>query len=118
MAVTEEAMQGGRNAGGMSARVAARVVWSVWASTLLATAPTLLLASLNAPTSSVLVSAVLSVAIFAFYTIGALVASRRPENPIGWLFCCGAFIWGVGELALEYGATRCSPPPVHSPRGN
>jgi hypothetical protein len=62
-----------------------------------------LLASLNAPTSSALVTACLSVVILAFSTVGALVASRRPENPIGWLFCCGAFVWGLGELGLEYG---------------
>jgi hypothetical protein len=39
----------------------------------------------------------------AFFTVGALVASYRPENTIGWIFLSGAFVWIVGELTLEYG---------------
>jgi hypothetical protein len=39
------------------------------------------------PVSEVaLVALVLSTAVSAFATVGALVASRRPYNPIGWLF--------------------------------
>src|SRR5919107_903337 len=87
----------------MSRHAAAWLAWSLWVSTLAAMAFAFLLASLNAPTSSALVTACLLVVIIAFSTVGALVASRRPENPIGWLFCCGAFVWGLGELTLEYG---------------
>jgi hypothetical protein len=86
----------------MSARAATWLAWSMWALTVLAVALTLLIASLN-ESSSFQNTAFLSLLIFAFSTVGALVASRRPENPIGWLFCSGAFIWIVGELALEYG---------------
>ena len=71
--------------------------------TALAVALTLLLASLNEPSSSLRNTAFLSLLVFAFSTVGALVASRRPENPIGWLFCSGAMVWMLGELALEYG---------------
>lgn len=101
----------------MSTRVAARVAWTLWAWTLLAVAPTFLLASLNTPPSSVLVTAFLSVVIFAFSTVGALIASRRPENPIGWLFCCGAFIWSLGELTLEYGVYALVTAPGALPAG-
>jgi hypothetical protein len=76
-----------------------------------------LLASLNVPTSSALVTACLSAVILAFSTVGALVASRRPENPIGWLFCCGALIWGLGELALEYGVYALITTPGALPAG-
>jgi hypothetical protein len=69
------------------------------------------------PASSVLVTAVLSVVILTFSTVGALVASRRPENPIGWLFCCGALIWGLGELALEYGVYALVTAPGALPAG-
>ncbi len=45
----------------------------------------------------------LPVLILTFSTVGALVASYRPENAIGWLFLSGAFVWIGGELTLEYG---------------
>src|ERR671921_33635 len=87
----------------MNTRAASWLAWSVWVASVVAMALAFLLASLNVPTSSALVTACLSVVILAFSSVGALIASRRPENPIGWLFCCGALIWGIGELALEYG---------------
>ena len=85
----------------MSGRAAGWSAWGLWALTALAAASTLLLASLNEP-SSARNSAVVALVILAFSTVGALVASRRPENPIGWIFLAGASCWGVGELALEY----------------
>ena len=71
--------------------------------TVLAMMLTLLLAALNEPTSSLRNTVFVSLVILAFSTVGALIWSRRPENPIGWLFCSGAFSWILGELALEYG---------------
>ena len=85
----------------MSGRAAGRSAWGLWTLTALAAASTLLLASLNEP-SSARNSAVVALVILSFSTVGALVASRRPENPIGWLFLAGASCWVLGELALEY----------------
>src|SRR5215210_7882167 len=101
----------------MGTRATSWLAWSVWVSTLVAMALAFLLASLNVPTSSALVTACLSVVILAFSTVGALVASRRPENPIGWLFCCGAFIWSLGELSLEYGVYSLLTAPGALPAG-
>jgi hypothetical protein len=101
----------------MDRRTASWLAWSVWVATLVAMALAFLLASLNAPTSSALVTACLSVVILAFSTVGALIASRRPENPIGWLFCSGAFIWGLGELTLEYGVYALVTVPGALPAG-
>ena len=63
---------------------------------------TLFFASLNEPSSSLWDEILLPTLILTFSTVGALVASYRPENAIGWLFLCGAFVWIVGELTLEY----------------
>jgi hypothetical protein len=101
----------------MNTRTASWLAWPVWASTLAAMALAFLLASLNVPTSSALVTAVLSLVIVAFSTVGALVASRRPENLIGWLFCFGAFVWGLGELTLEYGVYALVTSPGALPAG-
>jgi hypothetical protein len=101
----------------MSIRTASWLAWPAWASTLLAMILAFYLALLNVPISSARVTAVLSVVIIAFSTVGALVASRRPENPIGWLLCCGAFVWGLGELALEYGVYSLITAPGGLPAG-
>jgi hypothetical protein len=101
----------------MSTRAASWLAWLAWASTLLAMILAFVLASLNVPTSSALVTAVLSVVIVAFSTVGALVASRRPENPIGWLFCCGALLWGLGEFTLEYSVYALVTAPGSLPAG-
>jgi len=55
--------------------------------------------------------------ILAFSTVGALIGSRRPENPIGWLFCSGAFAWILGELALEYAVYALITAPGTLPAG-
>jgi hypothetical protein len=87
----------------MSGRMVRWLAWGIWGLTVLAAALTLVLASLNEPLSSFRNTALISLLILAFSTVGALVASRRRENPIGWLFCSGALVWILGELALEYG---------------
>ncbi|CAA9510609.1 MAG: ATP-binding region, ATPase-like [uncultured Rubrobacteraceae bacterium] len=93
-----------------------RAAWGLWALTALAVAPTLLLASLNVP-SSARNSAVVALVILAFSTVGALVASRRPGNPIGWLFLAGASFWILGELALEYAVYALVTAPGTLPAG-
>ncbi len=94
-----------------------RAAGGVWASTVLAMALTLLLAALNEPTSSLRNTAFISLVLLAFSTVGALIWSRRPENPIGWLFCFGAFLWIFGELALEYGVYALITAPDTLPAG-
>ncbi len=35
----------------------------------------------------------------AFALVGGVIASRRPENPVGWLILAGAALLGVGSLS-------------------
>jgi hypothetical protein len=44
------------------------------------------------------------VTILSFSTMGAVIASRRPDNLIGWLFCAIGFVGGVRLLSTEYAA--------------
>ena len=37
-----------------------------------------------------------------FSTVGAVVASRSPNHPIGWLFCVVGLVGGVRHLGAEY----------------
>ena len=100
----------------MSGRMAGWPAWGLWALTVLAMALTLFLVSLNEP-SSFRNMGPLSLLILAFSTFGAIVASRRPENPICWLFCSGVFAWMLGELALEYGVYTLVTAPGALPGG-
>jgi hypothetical protein len=58
---------------------------------------------------NVIVSVVFSpllavVTVLSFSTIGAIIASRRPDNPIGWFFCAIGFVGGMRLLSTEYAA--------------
>ncbi|MGH2827572.1 MAG: histidine kinase [Actinomycetota bacterium] len=46
--------------------------------------------------------AALLVAFGAFATVGAIVASRRPDNAIGWIFGTVGVLAGLGGFAEEY----------------
>lgn len=44
--------------------------------------------------------AVLTAIVFsAFALVGAIVAVRRPRNPVGWFFGAGAFLWALGVFS-------------------
>ena len=101
----------------MSGRMAGWSAWGIWAMTLLAMVLTLRLAAPNEPSSSLRNMVFVSLVVLAFATVGSLVASRRPENPIGWLFCVGAFLWILGELALEYAVYALITAPGTLPAG-
>jgi hypothetical protein len=71
-------------------RIAAWVAWSLCVLSLVLTALSLWLVALNhshpnTPTYAPWLDNTLSALSYA--PVGALVASRRPDNPIGWLVC-------------------------------
>lgn len=47
--------------------------------------------------------AVLFLPFAAFPVVGALIASRRPENPIGWIFLADGLLWTLIGLGQDYG---------------
>jgi hypothetical protein len=42
------------------------------------------------------------IASLAFAATGAIVATRLPRNPIGWIFCFMGLLIGVGNLPFQY----------------
>jgi hypothetical protein len=45
-----------------------------------------------------------SMVSLGYSTVGAIVASRLPESPIGWLFCAIGLTFGVSHFSAEYAA--------------
>jgi hypothetical protein len=84
----------------MSRRTASWLAWALWAiSVTLAIAAVALGLSGNAD-----LVIVLSVAVsgLVFGAIGALVASRAPRNPIGWIFCVLALLFEFSVFSDAY----------------
>ena len=81
------------------------LAWSLCGLSLALTALGLLLLALNLSSSGANVFDYwiedTTVAV-AFSTVGAVVASRRPEHPVGWLFCAIGLLAGVDHFCGEY----------------
>ena len=89
----------------MSTRDAAWLAWSMWA---LCVPLTVFGGLLSFLTASGQIGAgsgldiLFRVLLLMFPTVGAFVVSRRPENPIGWIFCAVGLLAGVGTFAESY----------------
>lgn len=72
----------------MTRRSAAQIAWSLWAFVLLLETASGVMAALAGETEggTVATFVVAALVFLAFASVGALVASRRPDNPIGWLY--------------------------------
>jgi signal transduction histidine kinase len=94
----------------MSRRSATWLAWSLWVVCAALIALTLLLEFLTGgdiPLSPVerldprliILTGVLSL---AYPTVGALIASRLPSNPIGWIFCGVGLLYAARHFTLAY----------------
>jgi hypothetical protein len=98
----------------MSARAAARLAWSLWALQvgLAAVAVVLVLMSASGPNGAPRVlGALLPVLDLAYPTVGALVVSRHPTHPVGWLLCAAGFMGIAAAAGLGYTAVALSTAP-------
>jgi hypothetical protein len=93
-------------------RGATRLAWALWATSLVLVALmfTFYLLGLEIPLENrdrppLAFIPVMALMVLAFSTVGALVASRRPENAVGWIFCGVALASGIGfdgQFYAEY----------------
>jgi hypothetical protein len=103
--VTQEAREQNPIVGGTSTRGAAWVAWSVCALSLTLTALSLLILSLNlshpkTPIFGSWLDGALSALSYA--PVGALIASRHPANPVGWLLCLYGLVISVSGFSAQY----------------
>jgi hypothetical protein len=105
----------------MSPRTAAWLAWSLCALCLALTVLSLLLSALNFSHLDAhiytywLENTVLAV---SFSMIGAILASRLPANPLGWLYCAAACIIAVAYLSAEYAIYALLARPHSLPAGD
>ncbi|HEX6399951.1 MAG TPA: histidine kinase [Actinomycetota bacterium] len=81
------------------------LAWGLWGLTLVLLVAAFVLGTLNGAEVSaeeLIFSAIPILAVGTSSTVGALVASRQPANPIGWLFLVFPAGLLVGILAEEY----------------
>src|SRR5215212_3275786 len=94
----------GRGVGGMSIRSAAWLAWAVCALSLAFTALSFLLIalSLGLNTPAYFFWPELTVLAIGYSVIGAIIASRLPRHPIGWICCAIGFMGAVEHFSGEY----------------
>jgi len=93
----------------MRARVAAWMAWSLCGLCVALAAASPILGLLNGRTLDEIFMAragpsivALATQIVLFSVVGALIASHRPENPIGWIFLTVGFFYGLLNAGDQY----------------
>jgi hypothetical protein len=100
----------------LSARASAWLAWSSFALALLILAAGSILRS---PDASLFLVFALNIIVTApFAVVGVLVASRRPRNPIGWLFLAFALVAAVAASADRYATYALVEHPGSLPGGD
>src|SRR5215204_6224249 len=115
MVVTKGTRKQGKGVGGMSSRTAAWLAWSLCAVCVVLIGLALLLDFLtdasgvageergllpgDADPKLVVITGVLSL---GYPMVGALIASRLPTNPIGWIFCGVGLLYAGQRFTIAY----------------
>ena len=102
----------GQRADGVSTHSATWLAWSMSVLSLALTALGLLLLVLGTLRSggNIFDYWIETTAIaVSFSTVGAVIASRRPEHPVGWLFCAIGLLAAVDHFCGEYATYALTP---------
>src|SRR5215210_7115400 len=104
----------------MSARTASRLAWSLCAFSLALTALSLLLLGLNLshPNTPVFGSWLdTTLSALSYAPVGALIASRHPENLVGWLLCLYGLVISISHFGAQYAIYALLAQPDSLPAG-
>ncbi len=91
----------------MSRRGAMWLAWSLWALCVMLITLIWVLDVLTPPIPEreelpLGFAVILTIGLLVYPTLGALVASRHPHNPIGWVFCATSFVVAGQGFAGSY----------------
>jgi hypothetical protein len=118
--MSESAMKQGRGIGGVSRHTSVWLAWALCALSLTLTVLSLLLLipNLSYPNTHLYEPWLDNTVTTVFYpTVGAIVASRRPENPVGWLLCLYGLVTSIGYFCAEYAIYALLAQPDSLPAG-
>src|SRR5215211_1896946 len=118
--MTEGTSEQSRGVGGMSYRAAFWLAWSLWGFSLTLTVLALLLLALNLShphthTFDSWLDSTLNAVFFS--TVGAIVASRRSENLVGWLLCLYGLAQSIDLFSAQYAIYALLAQPNSLPAG-
>ena len=104
-----------------SRKITTRLAWSFGLLCVALAAASLILGLLNrrTPGEIFVEEGIVAVATLtvAFAVVGAFIASHRPENPIGWIFCAAALCQGISISGYEYATYALITEPDSLPLG-
>ncbi|MBA2346259.1 MAG: hypothetical protein H0V83_14410 [Rubrobacter sp.] len=104
----------------MSRRAAAWLAWPLCALSLALTVLSLLLLNLNLSHPGTHIYAPWldnTLTAMSYAPVGALIASRHPENPVGWLLCLFGLVISISHFCAEYAIYALLAQPYSLPAG-
>ena len=95
---------------GLGNHAPSRLAWSLWAACVVLIAFALLLDFLTYDATDITmtddriqgIAAPIGILSLVYPTMGALIVSRLPRNPIGWIFCGVGLLYQLHHFALAY----------------
>ena len=96
-----------------------RLAWSLWALVVGLTGLSLLLLTLNLshPGTHIFDWWLGNALVVIDATVGAIVASRRPQNPVGWLLCLSGVAVSISSFTSQYAIYALLVRPHSTPAG-
>jgi signal transduction histidine kinase len=101
----------------MTPRTGARLAWGVWLALIMLVIAGMVLVTLNGPGGAIAENAGFAAVFLAMGTVGALVASRRPANPIGWILLGVSAGTAIGFVSDQYAVYALQTDPASLPGG-
>jgi hypothetical protein len=90
----------------MNSTIATRIAWALWGACVAMLLLVLFFSfksrHADSPLEEGAVGFLFALPMLAFPTVGAVVASRRPLHPVGWLFLAVGLLFAIGGLAPAY----------------